>query len=248
MKGTSPSGSGSLEIPEGMRSIRGTFMTKGNVVLIVGFSGFIIGAVVASLFLAALGPGIRWPISSEPAFWPGLTYATGGMGMMGPGMMSGSMGLYQRASMPISREEAERRAAEFARGFGEGYIAEDLMGFTENYYAVIEEESSGAAITEILVDRYTGRVTLEPGPAMMWRVRAGTSSAPPAYDLEAARSLADVFLGGYLPGSRIVESHSFPGHYTFDFGRNGTEGMLSVNAYSGGIWVHTWHGLSLPGG
>ena len=223
-------------------------MTKGNVVLIAGVSGFIIGAVVATLILAALGPGIRWPISSGPAIWPGSPYMTGGMGMMGPGMMTGSMGLYRGASVPISREEAERRAADFARRLGDGSVAEDLMGFTENYYAVIEEGSSGAAITEILVDRYTGQVTLEPGPAMMWRVRAGTSPAPPAYDLEAARSLADAFLRGYLPGSRVQESHALPGYFTFDFGRNGTEGMLSVNAYTGGIWVHTWHGLPLAGG
>ena len=248
MKGTSPSGLGSLEIPEGMRSIRGTSMTKGNVVLIAGISGFIIGAVVAALILAALGPGLRWPISSEPAIWPGLHSAAGGMGMMGPGMMAGSMVSHRLESVPISRDEAARRAADFARRFGDGYVAGDLMGFTENYYAVIEEESSGAAITEILVDRYTGRVTLEPGPAMMWAVRSGLSPARADYNTDAARSLADAFLSEYLPGSRIVESHSFPGHYTFDFGRNGTEGMLSVDASSGGIWVHTWHGLPLPGG
>jgi hypothetical protein len=169
------------------------------------------------------------------------------MGMMGPGMMSGSMGLYQGDSVPISRGEAAQRASDFGRRLGEGYIAEDLMEFTENYYAVIEEERSGAAITEILVDRYTGQVTLEPGPAMMWRSRAGTSPAPPAYDIEAARSLGDSFLRSYLSGAMILESHAFPGYYTFDFGRNGIEGMLSVNADSGAIWVHTWHGLPLQG-
>ncbi|MPN19611.1 hypothetical protein SDC9_166983 [bioreactor metagenome] len=36
-----------------------------------------------------------------------------------------------------------------------------------------------------------------------------------------------------------------PGYYTFDFGRQEIEGMLSVNAYSGQIWVHTWHGFYL---
>jgi len=38
-----------------------------------------------------------------------------------------------------------------------------------------------------------------------------------------------------------------PGYYTFDFGRNETESMLSVNAYSGQIWVHTWHGSYIGG-
>jgi hypothetical protein len=223
-------------------------MRRGYEVLIAGCIGIIIGVVMCAIFLAGPGSILRL-VNPRPAIGAGFYPVAGGMGMgsgmMGYGMMGGSMGLYRSGSVPITRDEAERRASDFARRFGEGYVAEDLMEFTGNYYAVIEEERSGAAITEILVDRYTGQVTLEPGPAMMWRIRAGTSPAPAAYDLEAARSLGDAFLKEYLPGSQIVESHALPGYYTFDFGRNGTEGMLSVNAYSGGIWVHTWHGLPL---
>lgn len=42
-----------------------------------------------------------------------------------------------------------------------------------------------------------------------------------------------------------MEAGAFPGYYTFDFGRKEVEGMLSVNAYTGEVWVHTWHGFFL---
>ncbi len=39
---------------------------------------------------------------------------------------------------------------------------------------------------------------------------------------------------------------TFPGYYTVDFEVNGqTAGMLSVNAYTGQVWYHTWHGQFL---
>jgi len=218
-------------------------------VLIAGIAGVLIGAVAVALILA--GPGISRPISSSQAAWAVIPRAGWGMGMTGPGMMgsgmmSGYRGWSQAGAVPISRDEAERLASEFAGQLGEGYVAVDVTGSTENYYAVIEEEASGAPITEILVDRYTGRASLEPGPAMMWRTSAGTRAATATYDLGAARALGDTFLGGYLPGAEILESHAFPGYYTLDFGRDRrAEGMLSVNAYSGAVWVHTWHGLPL---
>ncbi|MDD1667354.1 MAG: hypothetical protein LUO96_02685 [Methanomicrobiales archaeon] len=216
-------------------------------VLIAGITGIIIGAVAAALIMA--GPGLSQPDGYGQYTWSGPRAGWGqgmmGPGMMGQGMMSGSRGPSRADSVPVSLSEAERRASDFARQLGEGYVAEDIMGFTENYYAVIEEERSGAGITEILVDRYTGQVTLEPGPAMMWRIRGGTPASPATYDPEEARSLGETFLRGYLPGAKILESHAFPGYYTLDFGRDGAEGMLSVNAYSGAIWVHTWHGLPL---
>jgi hypothetical protein len=218
-------------------------MVMRGEVLIAGVAGVIIGAVAVVLILA--GTGFPRPVGYEQAAWPGPSRGGWGMGMMGGGMMSGSGGPSRADAVPISLSDAERRASDFARQLGEGYVAEDVMGFTENYYAVIEDESSGTAVTEILVDRYTGRVTLEPGPAMMWGIRGSTTAAPAAYDLEAARALGDTFLRGYLPGAKILEVHAFPGYYTLDFGRDGTEGMLSVNAYSGAIWVHTWHGLPL---
>ena len=68
---------------------------------------------------------------------------------------------------------------------------------------------------------------------------------PVRYKLASAATLAATFIAGYLPGGKVIEGFAFPGYYTFDYGRKGIEGMLSVNAYTGEVWVHDWHGLFL---
>ncbi len=68
---------------------------------------------------------------------------------------------------------------------------------------------------------------------------------PVRYNLAAAQKLAATFVAGYLPTGRVLEGLAFPGYYTFDYGRKAIEGMLSVNAYTGEVWVHGWHGLFL---
>ena len=68
------------------------------------------------------------------------------------------------------------------------------------------------------------------------------------YNLAGAEKLAATFVTGYLPGGKVLEGLAFPGYYTFDYGRKAIEGMLSVNAYTGEVWVHNWHGLFLGEG
>lgn len=42
------------------------------------------------------------------------------------------------------------------------------------------------------------------------------------------------------------DGRTFPGYYTLDTTRNGkTTGMLSVNAKTGAVWYHGWHGTFL---
>jgi hypothetical protein len=109
----------------------------------------------------------------------------------------------------------------------------------------VKDANSSQNIAEVLVDRYSGSAYPEPGPNMMWNTLYGagrTQEQGITYDLAGSKKLAEEFLNGYLPEAKIMESHEMPGYYTFDFGRKDIEGMLSVNAYSGQIWVHTWHG------
>ena len=68
---------------------------------------------------------------------------------------------------------------------------------------------------------------------------------PVRYNLAAAQKLAATFVAGYLPNGKVLEGLAFPGYYTFDYGRKAIEGMHSVNAYTGEVWVHGWHGLFL---
>ncbi|MFO7539833.1 MAG: hypothetical protein R6X32_17485 [Chloroflexota bacterium] len=69
---------------------------------------------------------------------------------------------------------------------------------------------------------------------------------------EDAVGAAQVYLDAYLPG-KTAEDHAdtFPGYYTLHILENGeTIGMLSVNAYTGQVFLHHWHGtfIEMTGG
>ncbi len=61
---------------------------------------------------------------------------------------------------------------------------------------------------------------------------------------EKAVETAQVYLDVYLPGTTTDdEADPFYGYYTIHINENGdTVGMLSVNGYTGDVFVHTWHG------
>ena len=173
-----------------------------------------------------------------------------GRGMMGSGMMGGMsmMALYAPDAKPVPEEEALKSLETYRSRYGTNVKVKDFMAFSINYYAQMTDANTGEGLAEVLVDRYTGAVSPEPGPNMMWHVRSGMMTEAPgqvSYDQTAAQNLAAAFLADYLPGSQVMEGQAFPGYYTFDFGHQEIEGMLSVNAYTGDIWVHTWHGSFL---
>lgn len=180
---------------------------------------------------------------------------------MGHGMMGGGMGMsvYPAQVTPISEGEAKAKLETYIRRFAPDARVKEIMTFSENFYAPIVD-ARGNGLAEVLVDRYSGNITPEPGPNMMWNARGGmgfgmmgnqnlmqrqVTPQTVRYDRAAAQKLAEQFLKGYLPDSKILEGQAFTGYYTFDFGRKEIEGMLSVSAYSGEVWVHTWHGIFL---
>jgi hypothetical protein len=86
------------------------------------------------------------------------------------------------------------------------------------------------------------------GPGMM-------SGSPWAYDgpitpvksLAHAVKIANGWLARVFPAVRAESTgRTFPGYYTIDTLKNGKlEGMLSVNARTGQVWYHGWHGTFL---
>jgi hypothetical protein len=61
---------------------------------------------------------------------------------------------------------------------------------------------------------------------------------------DEAVGVAQDYLDGSLPGKTAGETaDTFPGYYTLHILEDGkTIGMLSVNAYSGQVFLHHWHG------
>ncbi|HWR24995.1 MAG TPA: peptidase M4 [Methanosarcina sp.] len=228
--------------------------------LIIGLLLIVVVILLAFLVLRPMmygstyGPNAYASWRMGPGMGPGMMYNPGGNYSYGPGMMGGMAGnmmaLYYPDAKPITQDVALKNMENFVRQYGSNTEVEDFMAFSSNYYAVVKDTGSGQDIAEVLVDRYSGAAYPEPGPNMMWNTRYGSGrvqTGSSGYDLAGAKKLAENFLTGYLPGAQIQEAHEMPGYYTFDFGRNETESMLSVNAYSGQIWVHTWHGPVLGG-
>jgi len=225
--------------------------------LIIGLLVVVVIILLAFLALRPMmygstyGPGGYQPSQMGPGMMYDQNYNySSGSGMMGNMMMGNMMALYYPESKPITQDDALRSMESFARQYGSNVEVEDFMAFSSNYYAVLKDTDSGQNIAEVLVDRYSGSAYPEPGPNMMWNTRYGagrTQAGSTGYDLAGAKKLAEDFLAGYLPEAQIMESNEMPGYYTFDFGRKDIEGMLSVNAYSGQIWVHTWHGFYVSG-
>ena len=62
--------------------------------------------------------------------------------------------------------------------------------------------------------------------------------------IAAARGLAQQYLDANQPGVKVESGgDAFPGYYTFETLKNGKiTGMISVNATSGAVWPHWWHG------
>ncbi len=55
---------------------------------------------------------------------------------------------------------------------------------------------------------------------------------------------ANDFLAQAFPGAQAADDPAtFYGDHRMDFSNDGKAlGMLSVNGYSGQVWLHTWHG------
>ncbi|WP_113701235.1 hypothetical protein [Nonomuraea lactucae] len=124
------------------------------------------------------------------------------------------------------------------------------MQFSNGYYAELVD-GAGEGATEVLVDPVDGSAQVEWGPAMMWNTVFGmhaTGRQEAAIGPEEGRRIADAWLSEHGPTLRAGEAEAFPGYYTLHTMRNGeVAGMLSVHAYSGAVWYHTWHGEFVRG-
>ncbi len=176
---------------------------------------------------------------------------------MGPGMMGG--GSYN--PNPNAKSITIDQAANAVRGYLNTYDGGQLtlievMDFAWNYYAEVEEKDTGIHAMELLIDKYTSRVSPEMGPNMTWNTKyswmggmmgnygGGSPTANMPVSADKAKTLTQQqYLDTYLPGLPAAEADTFYGYYTLHTLKNGqVDGMLSVNGYTGAIWYHTWHG------
>ena len=127
--------------------------------------------------------------------------------------------------------------------------------YTQNFYVQIVEKNTGVGAFEQLINKYTGALSPEPGPNMMWNTKYGMMStgmmglyatAPTAtmpVNATQAAANAQQYLNSYYAGTKVGDVTTFYGYFTIEVLQGGTTyGMISVNGYTGQVWYHTWHG------
>lgn len=171
-----------------------------------------------------------------------------GMGGYRSGMMGG-WGWNQPGSNAerITIQNAVEAARTYLASYGSGLEVAEVMEFSQNFYVVIREADTGRGAFELLVDPYSGAVSPEMGPNMMWNLKyghMGSGAGDSTLTGEEARQIAQQALDANLPGTTIEgEGTAFYGYYTFDYEMNSqVAGMLSVNGLTGDVWPHAWHG------
>lgn len=154
-----------------------------------------------------------------------------------------------------------------------GFRVSELMAFVQNDYAAVSDKQGKPAF-ELLVWPSQGWVMEEPA-SMMWNTRygmVGTSGAPlpgqfgmmggammggagvwygdgpgKVSSVAQAAKVANRWLAKFRSDEKAeTDGRAFPGYFTLDTTRHGkTVGMLSVNATTGAVWYHGWHGVFL---
>lgn len=186
------------------------------------------------------------------------------MGRFGPG--NGMMGAW---TPPTELTPAnETLTLDEAIAIAEAYVAEwesetplklgEVMQFDNHFYANAMELESDLEAFEFLVDPQTGTVYGEPGPNMMWNLQYGmsmgrgmgmylptTDNIDLNIDSDEAVSRAQEFLNQTFENAIVADDDitTFYGYYTLHILENDEIiGMLSVNGYTGQVWLHHWHG------
>jgi len=219
------------------------------------------GLGVLAIAAALAVPSVAQPGRGGPGGWGG---GVGGPWMMGPGY-----GPNAPPSGPVTTIDAavaRATSALAAAGTADLTVAE-VMEFSNHFYVLVKEKSTGTGAFELIIER-NGFVHPEPGPNMMWNTKYGhmagfrgfgmggmmgygygpgpqgwNQGAQPSITIQRARQIASQYLATALPGTTPDEGTAFYGYFTFDVERDGKPfGMLSVNAYTGQVWYHTWHG------
>gem|GEM_PF-1294791 len=171
-------------------------------------------------------------------------------------MGSSSHGVAVRPALTIDR--AQRQVQTYVNQYGNRHLViDEIVQFQRNFYAIVKDTSTGHGAFEVLVNKTSGLVFPEYGPAMMWNTEYGmmrgrttggmmghqTAGGSMTISTANAAREARQWLLKHQAGTIAETPDRFPGYYTIHFRRNGViAGTLSINEYTGQIWYHNWHG------
>lgn len=179
-------------------------------------------------------------------------------GMMGSGMMGSLDYIPTGNATPLTIDQAAEQARKYVAAWGYDSLSiSEIMEFSNHFYIEVGEKAGQYKAFELLMNKYTGAVSPEPGPDMMWNVKYGMmgSGMMGGYSPSAqaftpmtitdvkARELAQVYLDSQASGLTVeTGADMFYGYYTIHVLKDGkVVGMLGVSGYTGQIWYHSWH-------
>ena len=197
------------------------------------------------------------PTQTTTPYYP-PQYGGWGCGCMRGGPY-GSSAPYYPTSVTYANQITIDQAVTIAKGYLTSLNNPDLAvsqveEYTQNFYVSYYEKSTGIGAFQMLIDKYTGSISPEMGPNMIWNTKygmmrgmmggwIGTPTTPMTITVDQARTTAQQFLNTYYSGTTVGDVTPFYGYYHVEVLLSGnTYGMLSVNGYTGQVWYHTWHG------
>ncbi|HUX40045.1 MAG TPA: hypothetical protein VMV83_02670 [Rectinemataceae bacterium] len=220
-------------------------------------SGLIVAACLTAFTVGAqgmMGGGYGYGVPGAGPYggYPGMMGGGYGGSYGGCGYDDGSL---EAARSPMTIDDAKVQADKYLASWADANLAiSEIMEFDNQFYVAFAEKDSGVGAFEMLMDKYTGTMTPEPGPDMMWNLKYGmmargatpTDSRKISMPVTIAQADADAqkYLDSYNQGyNSEIGGDSFYGYYTIHVLKDGKIiGMLGVNGYTGQVWYHGWHG------
>ncbi len=179
-------------------------------------------------------------------------------GMMGGGMMGNWDYIPPGSGKPLTLSEATDQAGKYLQAWGnDSLMLSEIMEFSNHFYVEVSEKGTDRKAFELLLNKYTGAVSPEPGPNMMWNLKYGPMVGGMMGGLyqsdrgdkmpitpAKAHELAQKALDSIGTGLKVEDgADQFYGYYTLHTLKDGkTFGMLGVNGFTGQVWLHSWHG------
>jgi len=247
-------------------------MKKALIIVLVVIGGIVLSALIfcAGLFVGHGNWGFAGYGPTGMMGWTSGGNNPGYSMMGGNGMMGGFRSGVGSNVKPLTVDQAKQAVEGYLKGLNNPDLElKEIMIFDNNAYARITEKSTGIGAMELLVDPESLSVFPEYGPNMMWNLKygqmsgaggmmggrngmmggynsnPGSVSATMTVSSEQAAKIAQQYLDKQFPGYQAAtDPDPFYGYYTIDILKDGNPtGMLSVNGFSGQVFLHTWHGI-----
>lgn len=229
--------------------IIGILIAIGSIGLGIG-GAFLFNNNYPALSTGPVGPGrFAGQMNQVPGYRQGGRMGQAG-GWMNPQFQNQAN--LQMDGVRINADTAVANAKTYLKNYTDDLQVSEVMEFQNNFYILVKESATGRGAMELLVDPFTGVVSPEIGPNMMWNLKYGhmnqmmglNNATDNTISMDEALTKAQAALLETNSTATVnSDGVSFYGYYTFDYSIDGkVAGMLSVNGLGGQVWIHSWHG------